>query len=137
MAANIEFSIRLAEVIGSSKPGDLQRTLNIPYQSAKNYLNGRLPSAAALIAIADRTGCSIDWLLTGRGNKFISDASPADTPISAGQFEQSVRRICVEVINELNVAIHQVQPKTIRLQSSEVMSEEVPTGPVTSSGRRR
>jgi hypothetical protein len=137
MGGNIEFSMRLAEVLGSSKPAHLQRLLNIPYQSAKNYLNGRVPGASVLITLSDRTDCSIDWLLTGRGKKFISDESDTGAPISAGQFERSVRRICVEVINELNAEDNAAQPKTIRLQSSELMSEKVPAEPAASPVRRR
>ena len=136
MGMNTEFASRFADICGSSEAAKVQRLLNIPYQSAKNYLNGRLPQAEVLILISERTGCSIDWLLTGRGKKFLSGHATPDTPLSAGQIA-SVRSICVEVINEMNGNTGPAQPRIVRLQSSELMSEKVPDEAVTSTGRRR
>src|SRR5881392_1764470 len=102
MSVHKEFGKRFAEACGTNEAASIQRSLNIPYQSAKNYLNGRLPQAQVLIRISNETGYSIDWLLTGRGKKFIDPSLTPDTPPAAGQLEESVRRICVEVINELN-----------------------------------
>jgi hypothetical protein len=135
MKINTEFASRFADVCGTQEAAKVQRLLNIPYQSAKNYLNGRLPQAEVLILIADRTGCSIDWLLTGRGKKFLSARPQADTPLTAGQIA-SVRSICVEVINEMNGTTAPAQSRIVRLQSSELMSENVPDEPVVSSGRQ-
>jgi hypothetical protein len=137
MSLKHEFALRLAEGCGSSEVAKVQRLLKIPYQSAKNYLGGRLPSAEALISISQCTGVSIDWLLTGLGKKFLEPSINASAPPAFGQIEESVRRICVEVINEMNGNHHPDQPKTIRLQSSDVMSEEVRDKTVTSTGRRR
>lgn len=134
MKDNSGFSIRFAEVCGTGRASNIQRLLNIPYQSAKNYLNGRLPRPEILMLISDRTGCSIDWLLTGRGKKFLHERLTADTPLSAGQIAQ-VRTICVEVINEANGTQQPSQSRIVRLQSSELMSEKVPaeTGTLTGS----
>src|SRR3954467_3730885 len=117
MKDNSGFAIRFAEVCGTGRVSKIQRLLNIPYQSAKNYLNGRLPRPEVLLLISDRTGCSIDWLLTGRGKKFLTEPALADTPLSAGQIAL-VRTICVEVINEMS-GIQQPGPsRIVRLQSS-------------------
>jgi hypothetical protein len=136
MGCDLDFAVRFAEACGTGQAAKIQRLLNIPYQSAKNYLNGRLPKAEVLISISDRTGCSIDWLLTGRGKKIIEIDPPAGTPVSAGQFDESVRRIVVEVINEMKWE-ETAQPRIVRLQSSELMSEKVPDEAVTSTGRQR
>ena len=137
MSPGQHLSDRLCDACGSSRPADIQRTLKISYQTVKNYLNGRLPSAEMLILISERTGCSIDWLLTGRGKKILQGSASTSAPPAARQIEESVRRICVEVINELNAANHPAQPKTVRLQSSELLSEKVPDEPVTLPGRQR
>jgi hypothetical protein len=133
METNLEFASRFADVCGTAEAAKIQRLLNIPYQSAKNYLNGRLPQAQVLVMISERTGCSIDWLLTGRGKKFVGGHIQTDTPLSAGQIA-SVRNICVEVINEMNGTPVTAQPRIVRLQSSELMSEKVPDEPVPSAG---
>lgn len=119
----IEFATRLIELCGTSEPAKVQRSLGISYQSAKNYLSGRYPDPEILIKIALVTGCSIDWLLTGRGEKIIESAPLADTLLSAGQIEL-VRKICVEVFNEK--IGEEGRLKIVTIQSSEILSEKVP-----------
>ena len=135
MDKNHEFVARFVEVCGTSQPAKIQRLLNISYQTAKNYLQGRLPQSDMLISISETTSYSIDWLLTGRGKKFIEDLSSQDTQILPGQIEDSVRRICVEVINEINGRQEIGQPKVVVLQSSELMSEKVMDEAKTLTGR--
>jgi len=122
---NNKFSERFAEACGTSEPAEIQRLLKIPYQSAKNYLHGRLPSTEKLIAIAKKTNCSIHWLLTGEGKKIVDTPLAAGTPPPTGEMEAFVRRICVEVFNELGVDKQPAQPRIVVLQSSELMSEKV------------
>ena len=124
MGKNSDFVARFVEACGTSEPAKVQRLLNVSYQAAKNYLQGRLPHSDVLILIAQRTSYSIDWLLTGRGKKIVDDVWTQDTPILTGQIEDSVRSICVEVINEIN-GRQEAQPKVVVLQSSELMSEKV------------
>lgn len=125
MYENAGFIRRFIEACGTSRPAEISRLLDIPYQSAKNYLNGRLPTAAILVSISDSTACSIDWLLTGRGKKFLEGAEPADTPLPPRQIEAIARKVIVEVINEMSVSQETAQPKIVRLQSSDVVSEKV------------
>jgi len=132
---NIGFVERFIEACGTSEPAKIQRLLNISYQSAKNYLQGRHPNAEVLISIANRTSYSIDWLLTGRGKKF-PDGDPAQgTPVLTGQMETFVRRICVEVINEISGRQDVAQPKVVVLQSSELLSEKVVDETTAFTGR--
>ena len=76
-----------------------------------------------LVIISEQTGCSIDWLLTGRGKKFVNSAQFEDTPIPPGHADAFVRKICVEVINERFGS--QEQPKVVVLQPANVRSETV------------
>lgn len=119
------FVERFIEVCGTSKPGEIQRLLGISYQAAKNYLNGRLPHSEILLTIAERTPYSIDWLLTGRGKKFVSGEVIADTPISTRQMEAFVRKVCVEVINEMTTIDPASQSKVVVLPSNKILSETV------------
>ncbi len=138
MYKNPDYVARFIEACGTDEPAKIQRLLNITYQTAKNYLDGRLPQTDKLVVISERTSCSIDWLLTGRGKKFVGDGYPQDTPISTGRFRESVREICVEVINEFNGRQEIAQPKVpkvVVLQSSELMSEKVLDEAKTLTGR--
>ena len=93
------------------------------YQSVRNYLKGRLPSAEVLITISNKTLCSIDWLLTGRGKKFLDAGETQSAPVVSGQIEAIARRVFVEVINEMNASPKMAQQEIVRLQSSELMSD--------------
>jgi hypothetical protein len=119
------FIERFTEVCGASEPAKIQRLLDISYQAAKNYLQGRLPDSSVLRTIAERTPYSINWLLTGRGEKFVSSPPEEDTPLSARQIRDLVRTECVEVINELLGSRGLTQQKVVVLQSASLKSEKV------------
>jgi|CXWL01.1.fsa_nt_gi hypothetical protein len=125
------FIRRFIEVCGTSEAVKIQRLLNISYQAAKNYLRGRMPDTSILLTLSERTPYSIHWLLTGRGKKFVDDHGDLNTPVSAGQFEQSVRRICVEVINEMNGRKEPTLPKIVVLQPEDILSEKAVENAVT------
>ncbi len=71
---NIGFVRRFIDLMETDEPAVIQQKLGIDYQSAKNYLSGRKPRAEVLEKIADKTGVSINWLLTGKGRKIIVDS---------------------------------------------------------------
>ena len=96
------FAARLAEACGTSEPTKIQQLLNISYQGAKNYLEGRLPRTEVLLAIARATPYSIHWLLTGQGNRFALQKDQKNTPVSTGRSGKKVRKTSVEVINDKN-----------------------------------
>lgn len=120
-----EFIERFVEVCGTSEPAAIQRLLNISYQGAKNYLQGRLPDPLVLKAIAARTPYSIHWLLTGNGEKIISNTPPADTPLAMDQFRALIRQECVELINEALGGQIDQQPKVVVLRSDKLRSEKL------------
>jgi transcriptional regulator with XRE-family HTH domain len=67
---DLEFGKRFADACGTNKPAEIERKFGISYHTAKNYLEGRLPSPEMLKEIKSLTGVQIDWLLTGEGSKF-------------------------------------------------------------------
>ena len=124
------FITRFVEVCGTSEPAKIQRLLGISYQAAKNYLQGRLPDSYVLRTVAERTPYSINWLLTGKGEKLVSEAvtakdSTVDTPLSTGQIRDLIRSECVEVINELLGSRVSTQQKVVVLPSGSLKSEKV------------
>ena len=119
------FVERFVEVCGTSEPAKIQRLLDISYQAAKNYLQGRLPDSYVLRTIAQRTPYSINWLLTGEGEKLVSRSIEENTPLSAGQIRDLVRSECVEVINEILGSREATQQKIVVLQSGSLKSEKV------------
>jgi hypothetical protein len=106
--------------------------LDISYQAARNYLQGRLPDSYVLRTIAERTPYSINWLLTGRGDKFVSSGAGEGAPLSSRQIRDLVRSECVEVINELLASHELTRQKVVVLQSGDLRSEKVKESPTVS-----
>jgi hypothetical protein len=119
------FIVRFVEVCGTSEPAKIQRLLDISYQAAKNYLQGRLPDSYVLRTVAERTPYSINWLLTGKGEKLLSSPAREDTLLSSDQIRDLIRSECVEVINELLGSRESTQQKVVVLQSGSLKSEKV------------
>jgi hypothetical protein len=114
--------------------------LDISYQAAKNYLQGRLPDSSVLRTVAERTPYSLNWLLTGKGEKFVSQVPAENTPLLTHQIRDLVRKECVEVINELLGSRDLTKQKVVVLQSESLKSEKVKdpaSAPQTSSRNLR
>ena len=123
---NLEFVNRFVEACGSSQPADIKRLLGVSYQAAKNYLEGRLPDSNVLTVIARKTPYSINWLLTGEGEKFAENAPREDTLLLSGKLQEFVRRECREIINEmLSSQNENAQHKTVVLMSEKIKAEKV------------
>jgi hypothetical protein len=121
---NRAFVRRFVEVCGTSEPAEVQRLLNVSYQAAKNYLNGRLPTPELLITIAEIRPYSIHWLLTGQGKKFAEDRLNEGAPQVSGQFEQMVRQICQSVVREMADELFSAA-RSARVMDSKRMEETV------------
>ena len=123
------FIDRFTEVCGSTEPSKIQRLLDISYQAAKNYLQGRLPDSSVLRTIARRTPYSINWLLTGEGDKFVASYVEKGAALTEHRIREIVRSECVEVINELLGSRELTQQKVVVLPSGSLKSEKVKESP--------
>lgn len=135
---NIFFIERFIEVCGSSKPAEIAQLLNISYQAAKNYLQGRLPDSTILKAISEQTPYSINWLLTGQGEKFVKSSVNEDTFILTDQMRDFVRQICLEIISEmLSNQNNSAQQKVIVLTSENIKEEKIMDKSSVFSGKKQ
>jgi hypothetical protein len=123
---NIEFVRRFTEICGTSQAVDIARLLSISYQTARNYLGGRLPESKVLLLIAAKTPYSVHWLLTGEGKKFVETSLLEDTLPLSDQLQKFVRRECAELIGEIfSVQIEPAESKVVTLTSDKIMEEKV------------
>jgi hypothetical protein len=97
---NKDFVDRFIELCDTSKPAEVARFLDISYQASKNYLEGRLPETQTLIHIAEKTNCSIDWLLLGIGKKISKKNTGSDTLQVSDQLLAIIRKECEKVFAE-------------------------------------
>ena len=126
ISENFAFIERFTEVCGSSQPNDIARLLNISYQAAKNYLQGRLPDSKVLKTISEQTPYSINWLLTGKGDRFVKDSINQDTLMLSDQMRTFVRQICLETIGEILITReNSSQEKVVVLTSEKIKQEKV------------
>jgi hypothetical protein len=126
ISENFAFIERFTEVCGSSQPNDIARLLNISYQAAKNYLQGRLPDSKVLKTISEQTPYSINWLLTGKGDRFVKDSTNQDTIMLSDQMRTFVRQICLETIGEILITReNSSQEKVVVLTSEKIKQEKV------------
>ncbi|MFA7242032.1 MAG: helix-turn-helix domain-containing protein [Sulfuricellaceae bacterium] len=90
------FALRLNEVIGDEQHRAFARRINISEGVLRAYLSGKsLPGMAALAAISEATGVTIDWLVTGRLPKSRAELrhctnTPAPPPLDASRLRQAL-----------------------------------------------
>jgi hypothetical protein len=65
------FGARFKEAFRHERNSVIARKLDKTDSAIKNYVDGRVPEAPVLIEISELTGCSIHWLITGKGPKYI------------------------------------------------------------------
>lgn len=123
---NSAFIERFIEVCGSSQPAVIARSLNISYQAAKNYLNGRLPDPGILLSIAEQTPYSIHWLLTGIGAKYAETGPEKSTLVLTDQLKALIKEECRKNVGELLSHFARNDPeKVIVLKSEDIKEEKV------------
>jgi len=125
ISENISFVERFIEVCGTSQAVEITQLLNISYQAAKNYLQGRIPETKVLKTISEKTSYSINWLLTGEGEKFVKKPLAEDTLLLTDQMRAFVRETCLEVISEVFRSQNETQEKTVVLTSEKIKQEKV------------
>jgi transcriptional regulator with XRE-family HTH domain len=80
------FSERLQELRGTRKKAEFARFLGIPKpQTYQNYEAGRVPETEMLINIADKCGCTVDWLLGRDAPHFLREQPGEYRVTRAGQ----------------------------------------------------
>lgn len=83
------FEARLKEAFDYASMADIARRLEVSHPTIQNYFKGRLPAPDVLIKIADETNVSLNWLLTGQGDKTITPKIPTFDKL----FEEKIREI--------------------------------------------
>lgn len=80
--SNSDFVARLKTLMGTEKPYPWAASLGIAQATFNRmWKEGWIPKGETLLLISEKTGCSIDWLLTGSGPK--KRGEPGNTFASA------------------------------------------------------
>ena len=70
------FSQRLSEAFGFATMAEIARRIGVPHATIRNYFQGRLPAPDVLIKIANETNVSLNWLLSGTGEMYLTGREP-------------------------------------------------------------
>ncbi len=73
-----EFTERLKQAFDFATMAEIARRIDVPHATIRNYFQGRLPAPDVLIKIANQTHVSLNWLLSGNGEMFVSGPRPID-----------------------------------------------------------
>ncbi len=139
-----DYTERLTEICGTKRSSEIAEKLGITYQTARNYLNGRLPDSSVLIKIAEQTPYSVHWLLTGKGEK-LTDFAPfqtQNTPLLPDQIKVLVRdeivRFFTDAVsgqatrtgdtsvleNKQSIPEQSAEPRIVRLPAAQIKREK-------------
>lgn len=78
---SLEIGGRILELFGYQKISTIVFRLRMNSREFTAVINGeRTPSVEMLLGIRRITGASIDWILTGEGDKFITNEKPMGRP---------------------------------------------------------
>jgi transcriptional regulator with XRE-family HTH domain len=89
---------RLNTAFDGDSMADVARLLGIPHATVRNYYQGRFPASEVLVKIANKTGISLNWLLTGAGERYTGEVGS----IGLGRFvEDKITQMIGERFAEL------------------------------------
>lgn len=111
------FGERLKEAFETNKIGEIARKMDVSYQAAKNYIEGRIPDADKLKEISDSTNCSIHWLITGKGNKELTDTKVVGL-INEDNLKQVIREVVQEEISNGIQLQHKIQAIVMAMKTN-------------------
>jgi phage repressor protein C with HTH and peptisase S24 domain len=77
------FAKRLRLLIGHETVTRFTKRIGIPESSIRNYLAGGNPTSDRLLLLTKATGVSLDWLMTGHGEMYLTD-EPKPSTVVAG-----------------------------------------------------
>ena len=72
------FTERLKQAFDQATMAEVARRIDVPHATIRNYFQGRMPAPDVLIKIAENTGVSLNWLLTGKGPMYVAGERPVD-----------------------------------------------------------
>ena len=97
-----EFTERLKQSFDFASMAEIARRIDVPHATIRNYFQGRLPAPDVLIKIANQTHVSLNWLLSGNGEMFVSGPRPIDLDRI---FEEKIGEIVERKLVERGMAV--------------------------------
>lgn len=98
---NSDFTERLKLAFDNATMAEIARRIEVPHATIRNYFQGRMPAADVLIKIAQSTGVSLNWLLTGSGAVYAG----AERPVNLDRLiEERIVSVVERLLTERGIA---------------------------------
>ena len=131
-----EFAARLSECMANHSNTTIAHAAGVSSETVRRYRNGSMPTVAFIAVLAQITGTSLVWLLTGEGPRrdcdltrwFVNKCELSDLVNELGQRLDSLQ----VKINLANKQVSEVNAATIEQKASSIAAAYNSRGVVTS-----
>jgi AcrR family transcriptional regulator len=89
-----DFAERLKLAFDGATMAEIARRIDVPHATIRNYFQGRMPAPEVLIKIAAHTQVSLNWLLSGTGQMYVSGERPIN-------FDQLLEQRIIQIVDKL------------------------------------
>lgn len=86
------FGVRLRQAFDGLNNAEIARKMGKSEPAVGNYIGGRV-TLPVIMDVAKLTGCSVDWLLTGEGEKFVNEKKMVN-------LDETFRAVVREIVRE-------------------------------------
>jgi transcriptional regulator with XRE-family HTH domain len=97
-----DFTERLKQAFDHATMAEIARRIDVPHATVRNYFHGRMPAPEVLIKIASQTHVSLNWLLTGQGQMYVTAERPIDLDAI---LERRITEVVERVLTERGISV--------------------------------
>ena len=112
MSTNKEFFTRLRELLKDYKQVEVARAIGVSKAMVSGYMTGKkMPGSEKLYKIARLTGINLEWLISGHGPKYRSEA---EAPVEADSIRLERRGVAPRKLASYRATSGKQQPSSVR-----------------------
>ncbi len=123
-----DFALRLKELIAFQSVRSFARSCQLSETALRKYLNGEsTPNLERLIAIANQSGVTVEWLATGKGEKYPPQnvAEPEGSYQTSPQLHEIERIVLNKLIANTEKRLNNIQELASHSQSPAIWEASI------------
>ncbi|WP_160326934.1 helix-turn-helix domain-containing protein [Thiomicrospira sp. XS5] len=123
-----DFALRLKELIAFQSVRSFARSCQLSETALRKYLNGEsTPNLERLIAIANQSGVTVEWLATGKGEKYPPQnvAEPEGSHKTSPQLHEIERIVLNKLIANTEKRLSNIQELASHSQSPAIWEASI------------
>lgn len=123
-----DFALRLKELIAFQSVRSFARSCQLSETALRKYLNGEsTPNLERLIAIANQSGVTVEWLATGKGEKYPPPnvVEPEGSYKTSPQLHEIERIVLNKLISNTEKRLNNIQELASHSQSPAIWEASI------------